>query len=61
MPGNKDIDSQESDIFDVNNNSRDDNTIDMIVDGGIINNLQYVSGPASAGEETREKDADEGQ
>jgi hypothetical protein len=61
MPGNKDIDSQESDIFDVNNDSSNDDTIDMIVDGGIITNLQYVSGPASAREETREKDADEGQ
>jgi hypothetical protein len=61
MPGNKDIDSQESDIFDANNNSSDDDTINMIVNGGIITNLQYVLGPASAGEATREKDADEGQ
>ncbi len=61
MLGNKDIDSQESDIFDVNNNSSNDDTINMNVDSGIITNLQYISGPASAGEETREKDADEGQ
>jgi hypothetical protein len=61
MPGNKDIDSQESDIFDVNNDSSKDNTFSMIVDSGIITNLQYVSGSASAGEETREKDADKGQ
>jgi hypothetical protein len=61
MPGNKDIDSQESDIFNVDNNSSADDTLDMIVDGGIITNLQYVSGSALAGEETREKDADEGQ
>ncbi len=32
-----------------------------IVDGGNITNLQYVLGPALAGEVTREKDADEGQ
>jgi hypothetical protein len=28
----------------------------MIVDGGIISNLQYVLGPALAGEETSKKD-----
>jgi hypothetical protein len=61
MPGNEDIDSQESDIFNNDDNSSNDNTINMIVDGGIITNLQYVLGPASAGEETREKDADEDQ
>jgi hypothetical protein len=59
-PGNKVIYSQEFDIFDIDDDSSDDNTIDMIVDGGIITNLQYVSGPASAGEESREKDAGEG-
>jgi hypothetical protein len=61
MPWNKDIDSQESDVFDIDNNSSADNTTDMIVDGGIITNLQYVLGSALAREETREKDADEGQ
>jgi hypothetical protein len=49
MPGNKNIDSQESEIFDVDNGSSKDDTIDMIVDGGIITNLQYVLGPALAG------------
>jgi hypothetical protein len=61
MPGNKDIYSQESDIFDVDDNSSNDDTINMIVDDSIITTLQYVSGSASAGEETREKEADEGQ
>jgi hypothetical protein len=31
MLGNKDIDSQESDIFDVDNDSSNDDTIDMII------------------------------
>jgi hypothetical protein len=61
MLGNKDIDSQESDIFDIDDDSSTDNTIGMIVDGGIITNLQYVLGPALAGEEKSKKDADEGQ
>jgi hypothetical protein len=61
MAGNEDIDSHKTDIFDIDNNSSTDDTIDMIVDSGIITNLQCVSGPASAGAETREKDADEGQ
>jgi hypothetical protein len=61
MLGNKDIDSQKSDIFNINNDSSADDTIDMIADGGIITNIQYVLGPALAGEETSKKDADEGQ
>jgi hypothetical protein len=40
MPGNEDIDSQDSDIFDADDNSSNDDTIEMIVDGGIITNLQ---------------------
>jgi hypothetical protein len=61
MPGNKDIDSQGSDTFDVGADCSADDTINMIVGGGIITNLQYVSVPALAGEETNKKDADEGQ
>ncbi len=61
ISGNKDIDSQESDIFDAINNSSADNTINMIVNGSIIINLQYLLGPALAGEETNKKEADEGQ
>jgi hypothetical protein len=61
MPGNKDINSQESYIFKVINDSSTDDTINMIVDSGIITNLQYVLGPALAGEKISKKDADEGQ
>jgi hypothetical protein len=39
MPGNKDVDSQESDIFDVDYDSSADNTIGMIVSSGIITNI----------------------
>jgi hypothetical protein len=52
MPGNEDIDSQESDLFDMDNYSSIKNPFNMVVDGSIITNLQYVSGLALAGEDT---------
>ena len=61
MPGKEDINSQELDIFEVYDDSSIEDPFDTVVDGGIITNLQYVSGLALAGEDTSKKDANEGQ
>jgi hypothetical protein len=46
MPGNKEVDSQESDLFEQYNNSSKDDVFDEVMDGGIIATLQYISGLA---------------
>jgi hypothetical protein len=51
MPGNKDIDSQELDLFDTDEDSSIDEPFDTIIEGGIITNLQYFSRSTLAGEE----------
>jgi hypothetical protein len=61
LPGNKDIDSQESDLFDVDGDSSIDEPFDTIMEGGIITNLQYVSRYTLAGEEPWEKHIDDSQ
>jgi hypothetical protein len=61
MPGKEDIHSQESDLFKVNDDSSVEDPFEVVVDGGIITNLQYVSGLALAGEDTSKKDTNEGQ
>ncbi len=61
MPGKEDINSQELDLFEVYDDSSIEDPFDTVVDGGIITNLQYVSGLALAGEDTSKKDANEGQ
>jgi hypothetical protein len=59
MPGNKDIDSQESDLFDADEDSRINEPFNRIMEGGIITNLQYVSRSTLAGEEPWEKHIDD--
>jgi hypothetical protein len=44
MPGNEEVDSQESDLFEQYNNSSKDDVLDEVTDGGIIATLQYISG-----------------
>jgi hypothetical protein len=61
MPGNEDIDSQEADLFHMDNDSSVKDPFNTVVDGGIITNLQYVSGLALAGEDTSEKVVDDSQ
>jgi hypothetical protein len=59
MSGNKAINSQESDLFDADEDSSIDEPFDTIMDGGIITNLQYVSRSTLAGEEPWEKHIDD--
>jgi hypothetical protein len=61
MPGNEDIDSQESDLFDANEDSSINEPFDMIMEGGIITNLQYISRSTLVGEEPWEKHIDDSQ
>jgi hypothetical protein len=61
MPGNKDINSQESDLFDADEDSSIDEPFDTIMEGGIITNLQYVSRSTLVGEEPWEKHIDDSQ
>jgi hypothetical protein len=61
MPGNEDIDSQELDLFNMDNASSIEDPFDTVMDGSIITNLQYVSGSTLAGEDTSEKDVDDSQ
>jgi hypothetical protein len=51
MPGNEVIDSQESDLFDMDNDSSVEDSFDTVADGGIITNLQFFSGLALGGED----------
>jgi hypothetical protein len=57
MPGNKEVNSQESDLFEQYNSSREDDVFDEVVDGGIIANLQYILGLALTREATPDDDA----
>ncbi len=61
MPGNEDIDSQESDLFDADEDSSINEPFDTIMEGGIITNLQYVSRSTLTGEEPWEKHIDDSQ
>ena len=61
MSGNEDIDSQESDLFDMDDDSSIEDPFNTVADGGIITNLQYVSGLALGGEDTSKKDVDDSQ
>jgi hypothetical protein len=61
MPGNKNIDSQELDLFDADEDSSIDEPFDTIMEGGIIINLHYVSRSTLAGEEPWEKHIDDSQ
>jgi hypothetical protein len=61
MPGNKDINSQELDLFDADEDSSIDEPFDTIMEGGIITNLQYVSRSTLVGEEPWEKHIDDSQ
>ncbi len=61
MPGKEDINSQELDIFEVYDDSSVKDQFGTVMDGGIVTNLQYMSGFALAGEDTSKKDTNEGQ
>jgi hypothetical protein len=57
MPGDKEVDSQELDLFKQYNNSSVDDMLDEIGDGVIIANLQYISRLASTREATHDNNA----
>jgi hypothetical protein len=46
MPGNKEVDSQKSDLFEQFDNSSEDDVLDGVADRDIIANLHYVAGLA---------------
>ncbi len=60
MLGNEYIDSHESDFFEVYDDNSVEDPFDAIVDGGIITNLQYVSGSALAEDDNCKKEANNG-
>jgi hypothetical protein len=60
MLGNVYIVSHESVLFEVYDNNSGEDPFDAIVDGGIITNLQYVSGSALAEDDNHKKEANDG-
>ncbi len=58
MPGNKEVDSQESNLFEQYDYSSMDDVLDEIGDGGIIAKLQYISKLASMREATHDNNVD---
>ncbi len=52
------VDSQDLDLFDQDDDSSIGDLINTVMDGGIITNLQYISGSALAREEVQDNNFD---